>query len=100
MKINFNLLTCSSDWPYWVDQLQQDFFEYHHVDSRTNAAKIMMQSPEGCRLFVEWCRQQNYDVAYWELDYTIPKTDPKMPIAFGIDINETCPYLVEYRLKG
>lgn len=100
MRINFNLLTSSSDWPDWVNKLQEDFLKYYHIDTRSDSAKVMLWSNRGCQLFVEWCRQQNYDITYWELDYPITKTEPNMSIAYGVDIDESCPHIVEYKLKA
>lgn len=99
MRLNFNLLTSSSQFPKWVDRLRNDWLDYYQIESNASVTAIrnFIWSPKGTQLFVDWCKSQDYGVDYWELDYVaVTGSDP---IAFGILINESCPKIVEYKLR-
>lgn len=99
MKINFNLDTSTSDIPSWVDTLVKEFLNYYHIDGRVHVTNVFLWSPQGVKIITEWFKNRGFDIEYWQLDYLIPDKELDTPIAYGISINESCPKVVEYKLK-
>ena len=103
MKINFNRLTsiilnkyCNKS-PNWFNDLIFEFHNHYDLDSDDSEVIGFMSSQTGTKTFVDWLKNSGYDAEYWEFQYYHEKCTT--PVAFGINIKDTCEKFIELKLK-
>ena len=100
MKFNLNRSTSKTfdsrrNLPAWFKELCNNFADEHDINQATTGLSFLY-SPQGILELVNWMTNNGYEVSYWE---TSVKFNPEQPIAFGLDISNSCPKFVELRLK-
>lgn len=100
MRLNFNLKTTySNHMPTWLSDEQHRWLKEYDLDvAYTNPWVVeYIWSPKGAINFSLWLRLQGFKVNYYEVDYL--NEDSKLPVAFGLEFDESCPKFVLEQLK-
>ena len=100
MRFNFNRSTSKTleigqVKPQWLITLLNEYADDHDINQKTIGLGFL-QTCIGLPELVEWMQDKGYSVSYWE---TSSKFESNIPIAFGLDILETCPKFTELRLR-
>ena len=98
MKINFaKTRRAKENKVPWLNEIILRFLEEHDIDA-THQNKLYIRTTAGARAFSDWLSSNGWRVSYWELPpYT--ENDRLVYIGYGLDFDNTCPYLVEALLK-
>ena len=100
MKFNLNRSTSKvfdsrKPLPKWFMELCANFADDNDID-QSRIGLSFLYSPSGLPELVNWMIKNDYMVSYWK---TSAEFNSELPIAYGLDINDSCSKFMELRLK-
>ena len=107
MRVNLSDLSAKNRKLKFVTTLLRLFAEDNDI-TFGNTVKAWLTTPNGAKSLATWASDKGYRVSYWCMEPLRTKneyssTSGKIEvtwIGFGLDIDETCPLIIDLKLKN
>ena len=97
MRVNFSDQGAKNSKVKFIELLLRKFADSNDIKFGSTL-KYYIKTPQGSKSLAAWAKSQGYNVSYWCME-SIKYDDKTFWVGFGIDIDESCPLIVELKLR-
>lgn len=103
MRINLKPEAASTKMPGWVNRLIEQFAAEHGTKCDLSFRNYV-STPQGSKALAQWARARGFKISHWcwepykQVDQWGANGKTVYP-GFGLDVDESCPMVVEMKLK-